>query len=633
MQFESMFRVIQLSFMVNVHFFFSMKKLLLLCSFVSLLLFAKDNNVVSVRDPLDVVKLIGDKLIRETPFKYRLELASSKKEFNKMEFINFGRTFTTEKPAVAYAYTLLEAAKDMKMDIDLEHNDACKIWLNNELVYDKKGKRNVHLVHEERSIEMSFKTQLNLKKGNNTLLVKSETAGNKEWCFFMQPPAKKGAIEVNKFLYPMFTLEKIKDVDAKIATLTNWLVIGPFENDIDKVNVPENRLEFGQMYAGLNGQLVTWTIPKVEILGNVINPKEWGTTYQWNYHNGGVAWAMQQLSEASGNPKYNQWATNFCDYHLKGKSFVEYQVQTLNEVESANHYFIKVPLLDFTLAPSLPFIYKLRKENNFSLEPDYKQFIDEMIKYARKEQLRYPGSNMYTRTTPKKYTTWVDDMFMGIPFLVQASKYAKTKEDRDFFINDAALMVLNFNKFVWDKEANLYMHANYSEEKLTKLPHWSRANGWGIWATTEVLMNLDNNNQYYKPILEHYRKHVVSLVKLQTANGFWRNVLDRNDSPEEVSGTAIFTMAIARGVTYGWIDAKKYEPIVMKGWNAVKTDIEPNGKVHNICVGTMCSEDVNYYINRPFYEDDTHGLFAVLFAGINVHNMMIRNLMTQKVEK
>ena len=113
-----------------------------------------------------------------------------------------------------------------------------------------------------------------------------------------------------------------------------------------------------------------------------------------------------------------------------------------------------------------------------------------------------------------------------------------------------------------------------------------------------------------------------SIVKYQNKNGFWYNVIDRNDSPEEVSGTAIFTMAIARGVSYGWLDAKKYKPVVMAGWNALKTQIEPNGTVHKICVGTMCSEDVNYYINRPFYDDDTHGLFAVIFAGIDVDRML-----------
>ena len=43
---------------------------------------------------------------------------------------------------------------------------------------------------------------------------------------------------------------------------------------------------------------------------------------------------------------------------------------------------------------------------------------------------------------------------------------------------------------------------------------------------------------------------------------------------------------------------------------------EEDGTVHNICEGTMCSEDVNYYLGRGLYDNDTHGLFALLFAGI-----------------
>jgi rhamnogalacturonyl hydrolase YesR len=137
-----------------------------------------------------------------------------------------------------------------------------------------------------------------------------------------------------------------------------------------------------------------------------------------------------------------------------------------------------------------------------------------------------------------------------------------------------------------------------------------------------VLKVLPKNHPNYKTILAHYRKHVEALIELQNKNGFWLQVLDRPDSREEVSGTAIFTMAIARGITNGWLDAKKFKPFVLKGWEALKTQIEPDGTVHNICYGTMCSEDVNYYLERPFYDNDTHGLFAVLFAGIEVSNML-----------
>jgi hypothetical protein len=46
----------------------------------------------------------------------------------------------------------------------------------------------------------------------------------------------------------------------------------------------------------------------------------------------------------------------------------------------------------------------------------------------------------------------------------------------------------------------------------------------------------------------------------------------------------------------------------------------------------MCSEDENYYLQRPFYDDDTHGLFAVLFAGIEMH-LMQQHLQTGGKQK
>lgn len=123
-------------------------------------------------------------------------------------------------------------------------------------------------------------------------------------------------------------------------------------------------------------------------------------------------------------------------------------------------------------------------------------------------------------------------------------------------MEDAAQQVLDFNKIVWDEDVQLYMHARYSSEPELKLPHWTRANGWGIWATTDVLMSLEKGNVYYKPILKHYRTHVQSLIKYQNDRGFWYNVMDYPESKDEVSGTAIITMAIARGIRNGWLDKK-----------------------------------------------------------------------------
>ena len=580
-------------------------------------------NVSKISDPLAVVKLIGDKLIRDTPFKYRLTIADNNQLFNGLHFVDFGRTFGVAQPGVAYAFTQLSVHQDTVLTIQTAHNDGCKIWVNGGLVYEKRGKQKLEIRFEERSVEMSDQFAVHLKKGENSVLIKSETVGN-EWVVYLQPPSLKGAVVVDSTEYPIIGLKSVPNVDSKIAELTNWLVIGPFANPVGKgIDIqyaPENEIVFGKMYDGTENS-VTWTIPKIEVTGDVIDPLPWGTNYTWNYHNGGVAWAMQQLAEVTGEKKYDQYATDFCDFHINGAPFVNFQVKTLRAANSANKGFLFSPLLDFTLAPALPFIYKLRQNHEFNNREAYVNYIDRMLKYAKEEQVRFPGSNIFTRLTPQKYTTWVDDMFMGIPFLIQAAQYAANPEEKKLFLDDAANQAVRFNEQVWDEGAQLYMHAKYSEKDV-KLPHWSRANGWGIWAMTEVLLVLPKNHPNYKSILEHYRKHIDALVVLQNKNGFWLQVLDRPDSREEVSGTAIFTMAIARGISNGWINSKKYKPFALKGWETLKTQIEPDGTVHNICYGTMCSEDVNYYINRPFYDNDTHGLFAVLFAGIEINNMI-----------
>ncbi|MFD2934874.1 hypothetical protein [Spirosoma flavum] len=36
-------------------------------------------------------------------------------------------------------------------------------------------------------------------------------------------------------------------------------------------------------------------------------------------------------------------------------------------------------------------------------------------------------------------------------------------------------------------------------------------------------------------------------------------------------------MAIARGVKYSWLKAKTCKSIAQKGWDALKTEIEPDG--------------------------------------------------------
>ena len=578
------------------------------------------------RSPLEATELVANRIVDRVDFSFILKVNEANNKFNSLKQIDFGKEFGLGKPGVAYALTAITSEEDQEILVDISHNDGLKLWLNDSLIYYSRRQREVYLFRGERSLELDTTLRFPLRKGNNRLLLKSETRG-KEWMVYLQPSGT--LIEFLDASSIGFGLQGISDIDKSVYELSNWLIAGPFPDTIsgefssglDAAYPPEKKIMFGNLYQ--YGEVkISWTIPKTDIFADVKDAHPlWGSYYNYNYHTGGVAWTMMHLSDITGNVKYDNYAKKYCDFMIQTKPFVEYQVHNLHGSNSVNNLMIETPLLDFTLAPSLPFIYRLTRDKVFDNRKQYETWVNGMLRYAIDEQSRAAEGN-FNRNTPEKYTTWTDDMFMGLPFLMLASEYTTDPSLKQTLLNDAASQVLAFNEKVFNKQDKLYQHAQYSERKV-KMPYWTRANGWGIWAVTEVLLGLPENNPYYRRILKHYQEHVETLVKYQSAeSGFWNNIIDVPASGAETSGTAIITMAIARGINHGWIPRDKYEASVLNGWKALDSVISSDGQVAGICMGTMCSEDINYYLQRPILDNDSHGILGLIMAGIEVQEML-----------
>lgn len=106
------------------------------------------------------------------------------------------------------------------------------------------------------------------------------------------------------------------------------------------------------------------------------------------------------------------------------------------------------------------------------------------------------------------------------------------------------------------------------------------------------------------------------------AEAYALSAINFPDTFLETLGTAIFTMAIARGINNGWLNAKTYLPYAVKGWKAIETVVDEDGTLHGTCIGTNMSENIRDYYTRPVANDDTHGILPVLFAGIEVDKMV-----------
>jgi unsaturated rhamnogalacturonyl hydrolase len=601
-----------------------MKKLVILI--ISLAGFHCSFSQVFRKEPIEHIKTVADRTMNTTRFQLQGVVKKPNKSFLWVESINFGRTLHTG--GVAYAYSIINSNQDREVEFQISHAGQMKIFVNQKAVYENKELAKPTILELERSWEMPNRFITQLKKGQNTILIKSLNQATKDWKFFIQPflaMPQEGDVEARKD--PLtFQLEANELISAEVATFTNWILIGPFQpqntaNALSEIFPPEKEVVIGKIYPS-GDNVLAWEMPKIEMATDVFGAHPlWGSLYDWNYHTAGLAWAIGQLGDFTGIQKYRDYMNTYCDFMLGIMPYIEHEKYTMDVLSSRFSRLIYSPLLDFTSAPALPFIYRLMQEKEFSNRDQYQALVDRMQDHVMNHQLRLKDGTLI-RETPEQYTLWVDDMFMGIPFLLHSAKYATNQAEKQRYLNDAANQVILYHKRLFDPKVKLFHHAWYSERPNVKLPYWSRANGWGVWATSEVLMALPKNHPQYKRILKIFQDHAEGLANVQNKDtGFWPNVLELPESFKETSGTAIHTLAIARGINEGWLNRKKFLTVAIKGWEALTTVMDDDGKVTDICMGTMCSEDYDYYLNRPVVDDDSHGLLGLVVAGIEMQRL------------
>jgi rhamnogalacturonyl hydrolase YesR len=203
--------------------------------------------------------------------------------------------------------------------------------------------------------------------------------------------------------------------------------------------------------------------------------------------------------------------------------------------------------------------------------------------------------------TIKFATGWTDDMFMASALLSRTATPRRAATARRLLLAYASRL---------QREDGLYIHAE-------KGPYaWGRGNGFALLGVVEALTHAPAELQGRDNLLPIYRRHVAALVKHQSDDGSWREVVDEPTSYRELTVTAMTTAAIARGISRGWIDRETYEPIMNRGWQAVAARVNPDGTVKDVCSSTGVGPTKEYYLTRPVVNgaDDRGGAMALLAA-------------------
>ena len=332
-------------------------------------------------------------------------------------------------------------------------------------------------------------------------------------------------------------------------------------------------------------------------------------SYEW-----GVAYgAMLVASDATGDPK-----------------FKEYTIKRMNLIGDVAQYFKSVPatnqqgnnpvrsVLDpRALDDAGSMCAAMIKTLNSGGKPALRSYIDNYINYISNKQFRLADGTL-ARNRPLPNTLWLDDLYMSVPALAQMGKLTG---DNKYF-DDAVKQVLQFSQRMFNKNQGLFMHGWVQDMNVHPEFYWARCNGWALLTMTELLDVLPENHPGRPEVLNLLRLQMRGIANLQSGNGLWHQLLNRNDSYLETSATAIYTYCIAHSINKGWIDAQAHGPMAVLGWNAVQTKVNSKGEVEGTCVGTGMAFDPSFYYNRPVNVAAAHGYGPVIMAGAEMITLM-----------
>ena len=333
----------------------------------------------------------------------------------------------------------------------------------------------------------------------------------------------------------------------------------------------------------------------------------------WRYWNGVLNIAMLRLGEELSEPSYAQFSRNNVRFAFDNYRYFEERYKDEGKWNYPfGQRFITEELDDCgAMGASVIEVYRHDPETR------YREYIDSAAHHILHRQSRLPDGTL-VRGFPQKWTLWTDDLYMGISFLARVGELTG---DRRCF-DDAALQVINFQKYAFDTRTGLMYHCWYSDIQRPGVAFWGRANGWAMLAQVDLLDRLPKEHPGRDTLLVLLRRQMLGIARYQGAEGLWHQLLDKPDSYLETSCTAMFTYAIARSVNNGYIEPR-YASIARRGWEGVLSRIRPDGQVEGVCAGTSVSDDLVAYYKRPTPMNDIHGIGAVLLAGTEV--LKLRN--------
>ena len=342
-----------------------------------------------------------------------------------------------------------------------------------------------------------------------------------------------------------------------------------------------------------------------------------GIPPKWNYEQGVILKAIDAMWHTTGDAKYFRHIQKGMDHWID---------------ENGNHkdYELEEYNIDH-VTPALAMMILYRTTGN----DKYRKMVDLFRSQLRTHPRTNEGGFWHKKIYP--WQMWLDGLYMGQPFYAEYSQVFAENNWEDIA-----------NQFVWmerharDPKTGLLYHGwdeskqqRWANKQSGLSPHvWGRAMGWYAMGLIDTLEYFPKDHPRRAELIAILQREAAAIEKYQDRKtGVWYDIIDlptRKPNYIESSASAMFVLAIARGVREGWLP-EKYMKVAVRGWAGIKKEfIKTNAQGNTDWEGTVSVSGLggnpyrdgsfDYYMSEKLRTNDAKGLGPAIRAALEMED-------------
>lgn len=216
---------------------------------------------------------------------------------------------------------------------------------------------------------------------------------------------------------------------------------------------------------------------------------------------------------------------------------------------------------------------------------------------------------------------WIDVATAVTPFMLFAGLVCENNTYIDF----AAKQCFGMYEALLDPGCGLLHQCRgfLTDPKQCSADHWSRGNGWGYLALSELVQYLPADSVHRDKAERYYQALSAAFLPYQSERGFWRQEITAAEAWEESSGTALILYGIGIGLRMGLLNRDTYIPVFTRGLSGLlRYGVNDDYSTELSCPGCLCPGEIaakgsiQAYITEKQPAHDEHHSFGVFMLAL-----------------